>query len=163
MKIFNFKHIYLFFFCLLLTAFCENHSELNSNQEDNISYLKKINEITEFHSNDGINFFLYIDSLCCDEDNNLYVADSGWNKIFKFNADGQYLVSFGREGQGPGEFLARPGRYPLKISVGNDSNIYITDSKSERLSIFTDVGSYIKYFYLPPGLYGSAQINLNNS
>lgn len=43
-------------------------------------------------------YFWHIDDLCCDDEGNLYVADSGWNKIFKFSPEGKFLGSFGRKG-----------------------------------------------------------------
>lgn len=70
--------------------------------------LKKIGEIGPIVSKEENLYFWSISDICCDKEGNLYVADSGWNKIFKFNSEGKFLLSFGREGQGPGEFVAQP-------------------------------------------------------
>lgn len=126
------KNLFLSKCILVLFAFLLFNLGLNcknafSNPGEKIHVLQKIGQIGEKFSEGENCFFWHIDDLCCDDENNLYVADSGWNKIFKFNPGGRYLGSFGREGQGPGEFLAQPGRFPLRISFGNDGNIYVTD------------------------------------
>jgi hypothetical protein len=93
-----------------------------------------------------------------DDEDNLYVADSGWNRIFKFDPEGKYVTSFGREGQGPGEFLGDRS-HPLKISFGNDGNIYTTDSGNQRLTIFSKAGDVKKIFRIPAYLYDAAVVN----
>lgn len=119
--------------------------------------LKKIDEIKENFSNK--NYFRYIDDFHCDGTSNLYVADSGWNKIFKFDSMGKYIGSFGKEGQGPGEFLAQPKSHRLKIIIGNDKNVYVTDSGNQRLSVFSQNGKFIRNFALPKLLYDTAKVN----
>jgi hypothetical protein len=118
--------------------------------EEKVQYLKKVGEIKDGFSSERENFFIKITGLCCDDEGNLYVADSGWNKIFKFDSNGKFLMSFGREGQGPGEFMG--GKYinPLSISFGNDGKVYIKDRGNNRLSVFTKDGKFIKSYPLPP-------------
>ena len=45
-------------------------------------------------------------SISMDPDGLIYVTDRGNQRIAVFNSDGEYLRSFGREGEGPGEFLS---------------------------------------------------------
>lgn len=124
-------------------------SRFDGETKEDIPYLYKKGEIKENFSDKEGHYFLYIDDLCCDDENNLYVADSGWNKIFKFNSEGKYINSFGREGQGPGEFLAQPNRFHLKITFGNDKKIYVTDRGNKRVTIFSKNGKSTKQFFLP--------------
>ena len=109
-----------------------------TDDEIKIITFKRIGEITEDFTEGEENYFWHIDDMCCDDENNLYVADSGWNKIFKFNAKGEFVLSFGRKGQGPGEFYGRG----LRISFGNDGNIYVFDSGNFRLTAFSKKGKY---------------------
>lgn len=95
---------------------------------EKIQYLKKIGEIKDGFSSEKENFFIKITGLCCDDDGNLYVADSKWNKIFKFDSNGKFLMSFGRQDQGPWEFMAMGVYNQLKISFGNDGKLYVMDS-----------------------------------
>ncbi len=127
--------------------------------EEKVQYLKKAGEIKEGFSSEKENFFIKITGLCCDDEGNLYVADSGWNKIFKFDPNGKFIMSFGREGQGPGEFLAHPMRAHLKISFGNDGKLYVNDPGNGRLSVFSKEGKFIKSFKLPPYTYDTPVVN----
>ncbi len=141
--------ILLIFLCLLVINIYSQESEYR------IYSFKKIGEIKEGFSTEESNYFWRIDDICCDDDNNLYVADRGWSKIFKFDSKGQFISSFGRKGQGPGEFGGRG----LGISFGNDGNIYVFDRENFRLTSFSKNGDVIKSFSLPLYLYDRAQVN----
>ena len=127
--------------------------------EGKVQYLKKIGEIKEGFSSERENFFIKITGLCCDDEGNLYVADSGWNKIFKFDPNGKFLMSFGREGQGPGEFMAHPRRAHLKISFGNDGKLYVNDPGNSRISVFSKDGKFLKSHKTPPATYDVPIVN----
>jgi hypothetical protein len=117
---------------------------------EKVQYLKKVGEIKDGFSSERENFFIKITGLCCDDEGNLYVADSGWNKIFKFDSNGKFLMSFGREGQGPGEFMAGMYINLLGISFGNDGKLYIKDRGNNRISVFTKEGKFIKSYPISP-------------
>ncbi|HDJ22703.1 MAG TPA: 6-bladed beta-propeller [Candidatus Aminicenantes bacterium] len=127
-------------------------------QAEEIKVLKKVGEIGEKFGEGEEDYFWHIDDLCCDDEGNLYVADSGWNKIFKFSPEGKFLGSFGREGQGPGEFLGQPIKFPLKISFGNDGFLYIIDTENKKILKFNKEGVFYLEFYLPYFLYDSATV-----
>lgn len=129
-------------------------------EKRNTTCLKKVREIKGRFSSKYYNSFWSITGICCDDKNNLFVADSGLNKILKFDPTGKFLISFGREGQGPGEFLgnAKGGRN-LKISFGNDGKIYVMDAGNKRLSIFSVNGSFIRQFVIRDFPYDSAAVN----
>jgi len=69
----------------------------------------------------------------------LYVADSGLNEIRKFNKDGQYLLTMGRKGQGPGEF-----QDIRTVAVNSHDDLIVYDHMLKRISIFSDNGEHIK-------------------
>ena len=69
----------------------------------------------------------------------LYVADRGLNEIRKFNKDGQYLLTMGRKGQGPGEF-----QDIRTVAVNSHDDLIVYDSMLRRISIFSDNGEHIK-------------------
>jgi len=123
---------------------------VNEKIEDiSIIHLTKIKEFEANFSYDNEIIFGKIDSFCFDAENNVYIADSGWNKIFKFGQDGNYMTSFGQEGQGPGEFMGDPRGNPLKISFGNDGNFYVYDLGNTRLSFFSKNFEFIKSYIMP--------------
>lgn len=74
-----------------------------------------------------------------DEDGNFYVSDVDAHRIQKYDPDGQYLLTIGREGQGPGEF----GLLSL-IRFDKDNNIYIHDAGNNRISFFDKDGKYLR-------------------
>jgi sugar lactone lactonase YvrE len=53
---------------------------------------------------------------------NVYVADSGNNRIQKFNSTGGYLTQWGSYGSDNGQFLL-----PLGIAVDSSGNVYVSD------------------------------------
>ncbi len=127
--------------------------------EEKIQYLKKVGDIKDGFSTERENFFIKITGLCCDDEGNLYVADSGWNKIFKFDSNGKFLMSFGREGQGPGEFMGQRMSNHLKISFGNDGKLYVNDPGNSRISVFTKEGKFLKSHKTPPFTYDTPIVN----
>jgi len=136
----------------------ESSNTLQVNQDksdlEKITYLRKVGEIRDGFCVDKYNYFVKISSICVDAQNNLYLADSGLHRIFKFNSQGEYISSFGSEGQGPGEFVGT-----LRISVGNDNKLYVTDDGNWRLLIFTLQGEFIRQFPLPRFIYDRALAN----
>ncbi len=45
-------------------------------------------------------------SLCVTDNGHMFVADSGGNRILEYDAKGVFVRQIGREGKGPGEFVA---------------------------------------------------------
>jgi sugar lactone lactonase YvrE len=119
----------------------------------------KTGKLTEGFTEGEENYFWHIDDMCCDDENNLYVSDAGWNKIFKFNALGEFVLSFGGRGHGPGELYAQPKRGRLGISFGNDGNLYVSDQGNNRLSVFDKKGIFQNSFSLPAYYRDQAQVN----
>ncbi|KPK95925.1 hypothetical protein AMJ80_02860 [bacterium SM23_31] len=58
-----------------------------------------------------------------DSEGNLYVLEWGTYRIQKYDPEGKFLATFGRKGQGPGEF-----QNPTDIDAYSDCNVYIRDS-----------------------------------
>lgn len=69
----------------------------------------------------------------------LYVADRGLNEIRKFNKDGEYLLTMGRKGQGPGEF-----QDIRTVAINSHDDLIVFDNWLRRISIFSDNGEHIK-------------------
>jgi len=74
------------------------------------------------------------------EDGNYYVNDRGNVRIAVFGTDGKYLRSFGRDGDGPGEF-----RFPRLLWI-RDDNLAVFDSRNRRTSLFHVNGTFIQTF-----------------
>ena len=77
--------------------------------------------------------------LSLDSQGNVYVADSGNHRIQKFSPDGEFLSSYGRKGQGPGEFQIMGG-----IAVDKKGQMVVTDRSTNRLKVLSPEGNEIK-------------------
>ena len=69
-------------------------------------------------------------------DREIYVLDSGTSKVRIYDLAGNHLRSFGREGQGPGEF----GRFPADVAVGLGGRIFVNDHTNRRINIYNAEG-----------------------
>jgi len=74
-----------------------------------------------------------------DEDGNFYVSDSDNQRILKYDPEGKYLLTIGREGQGPGEF-----QNLSLVRFDKDDNLYLTDAQNNRISFFDKDGKYLR-------------------
>ena len=69
---------------------------------------------------------------------NIYVSDSGNYRVQCFDKNGNYLLTIGRKGQGPGEFS-----YPFELQIDDETGkIYVNDG-SRKIKIFDRKGNYI--------------------
>ncbi len=82
--------------------------------------------------------------IALDADGHLYVADSGNHRILKFSSDSTLLASFGREGQGPGEFEFMEG-----MALDSAGRVFISDKAANNVKILDAQGNQIGS--LPPG------------
>ena len=57
---------------------------------------------------------------------------TGWSvRVSVFTSEGQFVMSFGRRGQGPGEF-----RHPRGLAVDSSGVVYVCDSSNSRVQMF---------------------------
>jgi len=87
--------------------------------------------------------FLKPTDVLADVSGNIYVLDSGNNRIQKFDEDGNYLLTIGRKGQGPGEILNSQD-----IELDSHSNIIVFDMGNNRITKFDSKGNLIFSFNL---------------
>jgi len=87
---------------------------------------------------------------CFDEPNDvafgrageIYVTQGhgkGESRVLKFDADGNFLKTWGGEGTGPGEF-----NVPHSIVVDDAGLIHIADRSNQRIQVFDADGTYIR-------------------
>jgi len=83
--------------------------------------------------------FVYISDVAVNSKGDIYIADRQLNEVRKFNKDGEYLLSLGRKGQGPGEF-----QNVKIVSVNIHNDLIAFDNMLRRISIFSEKGELIK-------------------
>lgn len=76
-------------------------------------------------------------NIAIDQDNNMYIIDSGNSEIKKFNAKGNLLLSWGEMGSSDGQF-----RNPLGI-FANEKYVYVADTGNSRIIMFNKTGGFV--------------------
>jgi DNA-binding beta-propeller fold protein YncE len=85
--------------------------------------------------------------LASDAMGRLLVTDTGNHVVRVFDREFRALASWGRPGQGPGEF-----REPVGIVVGRDDWVYVADAGNGRVQRFTPRGVFDRaYAWAQPG------------
>ena len=69
--------------------------------------------------------------IALDSDGNLYVCDTLNNRIEEFDADGTFISTFGKAGDGPGHFAR-----PKGIAIDSDNHIWVADGMQDRVQVF---------------------------
>jgi hypothetical protein len=78
-----------------------------------------------------------MESFCLDREGNIYfmMRQSSGNFIYKFDASGKFLTSFGRNGQGPGEF-----DYGGDLHIDGEDRVIAKDMTKEKFFVFNRDG-----------------------
>jgi len=75
-------------------------------------------------------------------DGRVVVCDTHYHRVVMFDADGKVVKTFGKEGQGPGEFI-----YPVAVAKDAQENLYIAEyGSNDRVQKFTSEGKFILSF-----------------
>jgi len=109
-----------------------------SNQPAEIKfYFQPELTIGENTETEGV-WFSSLNDFYVDSDQKIYCVDGEDKKINVFDKSGKPLFSFGRKGQGPGEFS-----YPVGIAVSRSGDIYVMDGGRRNISKFTSNGEFV--------------------
>lgn len=73
-----------------------------------------------------------------DQNDNLYLVDSGNNRIQIFTKDGRFIDTWGDFGTDPGQF-----NNPWGITIDSESNILVADWGNHRIQKFTPDGNFV--------------------
>lgn len=71
----------------------------------------------------------------------IYLVDAGDYKVAVFDAEGKHLFSFGKTGDGDGEF-----NRPSPITINSKSEIIVGDTINARVQIFDREGKFLRKF-----------------
>jgi DNA-binding beta-propeller fold protein YncE len=69
--------------------------------------------------------------VCCDRDDNIYVADGGNNRVLKFTPNGRFVGSFGGTGAGAGQMLG-----PICVAVNEKGSVFVLEKDNCRIQEF---------------------------
>ena len=75
-----------------------------------------------------------------DSQGNIYITDGYVNsRVAKFDKNGDWVMSWGEPGTGPGQF-----RLPHAIAIDKNDNIYVGDRTNRRVQVFDTNGKYLR-------------------
>lgn len=88
---------------------------------------------------DGPNTFDGPTDVAVAPDGSIFVADGhGNNRVVKFSKDGRFLMAWGKEGTGPGEF-----NEPHCLAFDSRGRLFVGDRVNRRIQIFDQDGRYL--------------------
>ncbi len=76
--------------------------------------------------------------VAVDKEGNLYVADTLNDRIEVFDADGGFIRTWGKNGDGPGYFAR-----PKGVTIDSDGHIWVADGMQDRVQVFTSEGQLL--------------------
>jgi len=76
-----------------------------------------------------------------DSEGNVWVADTGNDRVQEFNAKGEYLGQFGTKGTENGQLSA-----PRSLAVDPEGNVWVADTGNDRVEQFSPEGKFIAKF-----------------
>ena len=88
-----------------------------------------------------LQFICSIDIAFNTINNKVYVVDLGNHLIQVLNSDLAFSCTFGKEGNGKGQFI-----YPWGVACDSTGKVYVADTQNHRIQVFTAEGKFIRMF-----------------
>ena len=79
-------------------------------------------------------------------DGDIYLVDGVNSRIMVLNSRGKVKFSFGKPGEGEGEF-----KYPLGIDISDQGKVFVADSGNHRIQVFDLDGNFLYLFKIGSG------------
>jgi len=114
---------------------------------DSFKYLRQIGKPSTKHDQTDPGTFSLPEGVAVDKDGDVYVADTFNNRIETFDADGEFISAFGKNGDAPADF-----ERPKGIAIDCDGHVWVVDAAQNRVKVFNQRGRLLIYFG-GPGYY----------
>ncbi len=108
---------------------------------DSFKLLRQLGKPSRKHDQTDPGTFSLPESVAVDREGNVYVTDTFNNRIEIFDADGQFISMFGKNGDGPADF-----ERPKGIAVDCDGHIWVVDGAQNLVKVFNQQGRLLIYF-----------------
>jgi len=108
---------------------------------DSYKFLRQIGKPSRKHDQSAPGTFSLPEGVAVDGDGNVYVTDTFNDRVEMFDADGQFISTFGRNGDGPADF-----ERPKGVAVDCDGHIWVVDATQNRVKVFNNQGRLLIYF-----------------
>jgi DNA-binding beta-propeller fold protein YncE len=118
-------------------------SDINQDQilvydADNFKLKRKMGTAGKNHELTTPGDFAKPAGVAVDKEGNLYVADTLNNRIEVFDADGAFIRTWGKNGDGPGYFAR-----PKGVAVDSDGHVWVSDGMQDRVQVFSPEGQLL--------------------
>ena len=90
--------------------------------------------------------------VAVDSHGNVWVLDTGDDRVEKLNEEGKLVTEFGSEGSGNGQL-----KRPSALALDPKGDVWVADTGNDRVEEFSEAGVYLKQL----GSSGSGQLQLN--
>jgi DNA-binding beta-propeller fold protein YncE len=107
---------------------------------DSFKYLRQLGKPSHKHDASDPGTFSLPECVAVDKDGNVYVTDTFNNRIEIFDADGEFISAFGKNGDGPAD-LERP----KGVAIDSDGHIWVVDAAQNRVKVFNQQGRLLIY------------------
>jgi len=107
---------------------------------DNFKYLRQLGKPSRKHDQTDPGLFSLPEAVAVDRSGNVYVTDTFNNRVEIFDADGEFISTFGKNGDGPAD-LERP----KGIAIDSDGHVWVVDAAQNRIKVFTKEGQLLIY------------------
>src|SRR5271157_1709430 len=111
---------------------------------DSYKLLRKIGTPGKKHLLTDPGNFALPTNVAVDKEGDVYVTDTLNNRVEIFDADGNFIRTFGKNGDGPGQFAR-----PKGIAIDGDGHIWVVDAMQQRVQVFDTEGQLLIYFGQP--------------
>lgn len=104
---------------------------------------------------DGAEEYLFgsIVDLTVARDGSIYVFDRQVPALRKYDVNGKYVKTFGRKGQGPGEYLSGGG-----LGILPDGRVLLWDTGNWRINVYSPNGELLTHYSTPSGMGGGSTL-----
>ncbi|HYL13794.1 MAG TPA: SMP-30/gluconolactonase/LRE family protein [Terriglobales bacterium] len=122
---------------------------------DNFKLLRKIGTAGQAHRLTEAGQFSRPTNVAVDAEGNLYVSDTFNNRVEIFDADGNFISTFGNAADRPGYFAR-----PKGIAIDKDGHVWVADTVQDRVQVFTREGRLLLWLGghgILPGQFSAVQ------
>ena len=108
---------------------------------DNYKFLRQLGKPSKKHDQTDPGTFSLPEGVAVDKDGNVYVTDTFNDRVEIFDADGKFMSTFGKNGDGPADF-----ERPKGVAVDCDGHIWVVDAVQSKVKVFDQQGRLLIYF-----------------
>ncbi|HVN21083.1 MAG TPA: 6-bladed beta-propeller [Dongiaceae bacterium] len=107
---------------------------------DKLNLIRKMGTAGKKHSLTEPGQFAAPTNVAVDADANLYVTDMFNNRVEVFDADGNFIRAWGKQGDRPGYFSR-----PKGIAIDADGHVWVADAVQDILQCYTAEGQFLMW------------------